>query len=306
MENRINIAELLKDCPKGMELDCAIYENVELDYIDQDPKSVYPIHCLIIISGGYNPLVLTHSGCNDRHPYAKCVIFPKGKNTWEGFVPPCEFKDGDILSNGRCICIYDGNENDKYYGCYAGVGHLCNPDYFINRPQNSYFTKENSRLATREEKEKLFKTIKKKGYQWNAETKTLEKLIIPKFKTGDRIKDKNNREWFVGQVFEKHFDISSVPNAEGYFVSIEDQDNYELVPDKFNITELKPFDKVLVKFGDVTCWKAEHYSHYDNVGMPYSPFCCIGAWYDRCIPYEGNEHLLGTDDDCDEYYKNWK
>lgn len=24
-----------------------------------------------------------------------------------------------------------------------------------------------------------------------------------------------------------------------------------------------------------------------------------------CIPYEGNEHLLGTKEDCDEFYKNW-
>lgn len=29
MENKINIAELLEDCPKGMELDCIIYDNVE-------------------------------------------------------------------------------------------------------------------------------------------------------------------------------------------------------------------------------------------------------------------------------------
>ena len=27
--------------------------------------------------------------------------------------------------------------------------------------------------------------------------------------------------------------------------------------------------------------------------------------YKQCIPYEGNEHLLGTTDDCDDYYKTW-
>lgn len=26
----------------------------------------------------------------------------------------------------------------------------------------------------------------------------------------------------------------------------------------------------------------------------------------QCIPYEGNEHLLGKTDDCDEFYKTWK
>ena len=60
----------------------------------------------------------------------------------------------------------------------------------------------------------------------------LEKLVAPKFKKGDKIKDKNNRVWYVVQVGSKHFDISSVPNAQGYFVPMEDQDDYELVLDR--------------------------------------------------------------------------
>ena len=28
MENKINIAELLKDCPEGMELDCTMFNGV--------------------------------------------------------------------------------------------------------------------------------------------------------------------------------------------------------------------------------------------------------------------------------------
>lgn len=31
MENKINIVELLKDCPQGMELDCTMYEDVYFD-----------------------------------------------------------------------------------------------------------------------------------------------------------------------------------------------------------------------------------------------------------------------------------
>lgn len=30
------------------------------------------------------------------------------------------------------------------------------------------------------------------------------------------------------------------------------------------------------------------------------------SYFQQCIPYEGNEHLLGTTDDCDDYYKTWK
>ena len=33
MENKINIAELLKDCLKGMELDCTCADNVVFDKI---------------------------------------------------------------------------------------------------------------------------------------------------------------------------------------------------------------------------------------------------------------------------------
>ena len=30
-----------------------------------------------------------------------------------------------------------------------------------------------------------------------------------------------------------------------------------------------------------------------------------GSYYYQCIPYEGNEYLLDTTNDCDNYYKNW-
>lgn len=43
MKNRINIAELLKDCPKGMELDCLMFENLYFDKVEQDCR--YPIGC---------------------------------------------------------------------------------------------------------------------------------------------------------------------------------------------------------------------------------------------------------------------
>ena len=36
--------------------------------------------------------------------------------------------------------------------------------------------------------------------------------------------------------------------------------------------------------------------HFGGVGRSNSK---------QCIPYKGNEHLLGTTNDCDEFYKNW-
>ena len=64
----------------------------------------------------------------------------------------------------------------------------------------------------------------------------VEEKNSPKFKVGDKIKDKNNRVWYVTHVGNRHFDISRIciPNAQGYFVPMEDQDYYELVPKCFS------------------------------------------------------------------------
>lgn len=93
METKTNIVELLKDCPQGMELDCTMWDNVVLDHIDM--KAIYPI-CIKRMGGRKE--YLTKNGCFNFNLGAKCVIFPKGKTTWEGFVPPVQFKDGDILA----------------------------------------------------------------------------------------------------------------------------------------------------------------------------------------------------------------
>lgn len=53
--------------------------------------------------------------------------------------------------------------------------------------------------------------------------------------------------------------------------------------------ELKPFDKVLCRFADGV-WVVDLFSHIRENGE----FVCIGAIWKHCIPYEGNEHLLGT------------
>ena len=93
---KINIAEILKDCPKGMELDCTIFNDVTLYRIDTSPENEYPIR---IETKNGNFLDLTKYGTYSNVEESKCVIFPKRKTTWEGFVPPCKFKNGDMFSN---------------------------------------------------------------------------------------------------------------------------------------------------------------------------------------------------------------
>jgi hypothetical protein len=87
------------------------------------------------------------------------------------------------------------------------------------------------------------------------------------------------------------------------YVGLKSQDDYELVPNKFDITTLKPFDKVLVRDNDEQLWSADLFGFY---GKTLHPFMCVGHYTNQCVPYKGNEHLLGTTEKCDEYYKIWE
>lgn len=172
MENKINIAELLKDYPKGMELDCMIWDNVVFDEVDsEDPN--YPIG--VRIKNGAMKW-LTADGKYDLTNDAKCVIFPKGKTSWEGFTPPCNFKDRDIVATSKGDCVFMlkkvisyGSNNICNGTCYFGLG--LETKTLLTKEANWYF----SRLATEEEKAELVKAIKENGFKWNEETKKLEK-----------------------------------------------------------------------------------------------------------------------------------
>ena len=58
-----------------------------------------------------------------------------------------------------------------------------------------------------------------------------------------------------------------------------------------NKPQFKPFNKVLVRENDASLWRAGFYSHELD-----GKHCVCGNYYPQCIPYEGNEHLLGTTD----------
>ena len=73
--------------------------------------------------------------------------------------------------------------------------------------------------------------------------------------------------------------------------------------ERFDPKTLQPFDKVLVR--DEDCyWTADFFSHIDD---SLGRVCC--SWYSwkQCVPYnEDTKHLVGTDEDCPEYYKWWE
>lgn len=58
--------------------------------------------------------------------------------------------------------------------------------------------------------------------------------------------------------------------------------------------EFKPFDKVLVRDDDSGEWCIAFYAYY--VGELKLHRMVGGARWAQCIPYEGNEHLLGSTD----------
>ena len=297
---KINITELLKDCPKGMKLDCTMYDDVYFDYVDE----LNIIHCYIQHETHRTSITLNQHGTPNSDIKSKCVIFPKGKTTWEGFVPPCQFKDGDIVvSSLDNIHILKNRSTSYIYVDFAhnSKGSLCKSLTTCVRV---------IRLATEEEKAKLFKVIKDNGYRWNEETKTLEKLVKHRFKVGDRIRHKNDKTIIktIGYVYYDSYAL-----CDGHLLLFADQDMWELAPDKFNINTLKPFDKVLVRNHEKNEWQPNFFNKYCKeinsfklIGICTPSYTNSQHFVNYCIPYEGNEHLSGKVDDCAEYFKTWK
>lgn len=63
-------------------------------------------------------------------------------------------------------------------------------------------------------------------------------------------------------------------------------------PFKLEDPEFEPFQKVLVRDGQSSAWSIDLFSY--NTGSNDYPYKCLTTCWSQCIPYEGNEHLLGT------------
>lgn len=56
--------------------------------------------------------------------------------------------------------------------------------------------------------------------------------------------------------------------------------------------QFKTYDKVLVR-NRKQSWKIDLFSHYEQFGI-YN-FRTLGGYYEYCIPFDGNEHLVGVE-----------
>lgn len=301
MNEKINIAEILKDCPKGTKLYSPLCGECRL-------IKIYDSLGFDVINGTNDVFNFSYDGRYNLN--GECCIFPsKEQRDWCKFQIP--FKDGDIIyvksksvSNIELVAIYEKENNERIYDyCSVPLGSKS----FYHYNVYGLISKNNidiSRLATEEEKIKLFQAIKDNGYKWNKETKTLETLVEPTFKVGDRIRHKDSG--ICCTLGEYSEGISAYrTNIGGLSITHKDMEQWELcqLPNKFDITTLKPFEsRVLVRDYYHECWRVSFFGHFDKF---MGKFDTVRGVYIQCIPYEGNEHLLNTSNDCEEFYKTW-
>lgn len=122
-----------------------------------------------------------------------------------------------------------------------------------------------------------------------------------KFKVGDNIKTGNQ----IDTIGEIDYATRRYYCESGRTIYFANQDLWKLdTKPHYDISNFKPFDKVLCRGHNRQAWRPSLYGFYDTNGK-YPMFVCATANYLQCIPFEGNEHLLGTTDMCDEMYINW-
>lgn len=310
----MNIAEILKYCPKGTKLYSNIFGEVTLDKIDINEK--FPI---IAHKCDGRTTSFTEEGCYVNYPDSECTIFPsKDQRDWRKFRLPT--KPGDIMMmvDGSCPFITTNVFNKNAPICYCSIGSDGKLVVHHTWYNNFYIP------ASEEAKKKLFDKIAEAGYKWNADTLELEK-IESKFKEGDVIVDKLDNLCLVSKIKNNNVIIviavlytndtletynSGVVERCSLEVTLTSTANrnrllsalvrkgykYDEKQHKLIKQEFKPFDKVLVRDDIHNKWSIGQFSYYNEENEDFPYICMNGCCYHYCIPYEGNEYLLGTTD----------
>lgn len=234
MENKINIAEILRDMPKGTKLYSPLFGKCE--YIGVD-NTIYPINIRTRNTNVTKNEALTEYGCYfSDFEDTDTVLFPSAKmRDWNKF-----FKRGDVLVDEdlETAVVFDGWANDDYTEFNTTIDYYKISDKWGKKDICCTLI---HRKATDEERAEFIAAAEKHfGGKYNPETLRVEPVKVAEPKCS-----------------------------------------------------FKPFDKVLVRYGN-GIWGATFFSRYNNKSA------CVYVGVDsinweQCIPYEGNEHLLGTD-----------
>ena len=225
----------------------------------------------------------------------ECMLFPsKEQRDWSKFIVK-PFQNGDVISTyvgNIAIFSHYSSDNAIIYHCV-----MTNNDITIEHTTGIGYH-HNCHLASPKEKEILYNRLQEKGYFWNDETNYLEKY---KFKVGDKVQNiKTKNEYKIIGIDHDYYTLENK-----CYLKCSDQYKFENV--KFDLATLKPYDKVLVRRQDSDQWEPQLFSCLNNdiSGYCYKIILVGGFSIKQCIPYKDNEHLVGTTNDCDEYYKTW-
>lgn len=305
----MDIAAILKYCPEGTKLYSPAYGKV--NFIEVTSPLTIKIKLSKLL--GDNIKYFFNNGSINIVD-GECMLFPsKEQRDWNKFRLPV--KRGDIMMTigGECPFIATGEMDDIAPKYICGINSLgrFQPNLF-NRGWTSDFYIPASEKAKKE----LFDKMKEAGYKWNADTLELEK-IKPKFKEGDILINKNTNTLFLFTgvmiddmmqgyyLFDNNtFAFSCVSVSLLKLASEEDKNKllsaiikggYRYDKKQHNLIkqEFKQFDKVLVRNATNEKWSINLFSYY-NEENKYFPYVCLDDSYIYCIPYEGNEYVLGT------------
>ncbi len=301
MNENLNLIEILKNCPIGTKF-YSSYLGKDVFFI-----GIYYncIKCEYTSQIDSLNSIIQFRKDGSLYIGGECMLLPsKDQRDWSKWHIP--FVDGDIVFHDNCVSIFKDWWDETLFRNYVKVD-IDGRQPMLCDLTCSFVKGIESRFATEEEKKKLFDTLKAKGYKWNDETKTLEKLIVPKFKEGDRIRKKG--ECICGII--KCIDIDNFYNVEYSngtvsFVNVNYQNEYELVPNKFDPKTLRPFYKVLVADSLSKTWYAGFLSHIDEENKTY-PFVVGFGHYRYCIPYnDDTKYLAGKPGEPPMFYRYWE
>lgn len=323
METKINIAEILKNKPQGTKL-YSILSDGECFLNEASEDSIY-----IDIDNNKRFWCLTVYGSTYSFPNGCVLLFPSREmRDWSKFA----WKKGDVLSHkdGDVYIIFEGFTDDTYCS-FVGKYYLWkennNTEQFYEKERllTSDFQK-----AGKDAAQTYINTIEKRlGGKLNMDTLEIES-VQPEFKDGDIVYAESDdfhypsihilningdtkryyaRLVICGRYYESiDYDIPAFDNKnpnrlrlateaekkqlfdalakEGKAWDAEKKAIVDLKPK----VELKPFDKVLIRDDEDHPWRVSLFGYKDA----NSYYCCNGCTWNQCIPYEGNEHLLGT------------
>lgn len=316
METELNIVEILKDKPKGTKLYSPLFGDVYLLSAENNAIRVgYHKEGIAIFFG---------NGKYYNYLESEPLLFPsKEMRDWSKFA----WKKGDVLiktNSEYCIGIFDKWTSDDYSTFSAKYINLGLSDSFSC--SSTCKTKEWEK--TENSKIYISKIERAMNGKLNLETLEIEKTQ-PKFKDWDFITIKLSKGGSLIGVFKAEDDkkyylhanldsrgiitisedsyckkstciarLSTEEEKQQFFDALAkkgktwDAVKKQIVDLKLN-DKLKPFDKVLVRDCLDEMWRPSFFACYLPFGR--EPYQVIGGeWVKLCIPYEGNESLLGT------------